>query len=187
MAPVGLLAYAASVATVHRWRPVAPPSAAQVETGAPPSVAKKAIGDRLVHKALKNLAKPATLSKSELVALLPAILAFNRAQANGPVAHGELAPLDNAQALREVLIAAIEQLKPAGGPTGAHGPEMLQHDILHLAYVERRPVAYILNRFSISEANYQRNRKEAVSALARHLQSQEALIRSDSAKVPGTE
>lgn len=50
---------------------------------------------------------------------------------------------------------------------------------LHEHYVQRRPVAYSLTRLNIAEANYFRNRKAAIHALARHLEAQEELIRQN--------
>ena len=172
---LGVLAYAASVAAVGwRW-PGAPLAASRIE-----------IGDRLVHRALRGLDKPAALSKSELVALLPATLASSRSQEDGLGAPGELAPLEKAQALHEVLNAAIERLKIPGEPTGIGAPGPLQYHILHEAYVRRRPVAYILTRYSISEKTYHRNRSDAESAVAHHLQSQEESIRTGGAKAAET-
>ncbi len=90
-----------------------------------------------------------------------------------PSIPNELTPLEKAQALRLVLVDAIEQLKPGGGPTRARSPETLQHDILYEAYVEERSVANIITRHNISDTTYFRNRRAAVSAMARHLESQE--------------
>ena len=149
---IGLLAYAASVAAVHRWRPGAPTLASTID-----------ISERLVHKSLRDLDKPAALSKSELVALLPATLASIRAQGNGLGAHGELTSLEKAQALREVLIAAIECLNTPGEPTGIRAPEPLQYHILHEDYVRRRRVASSLTRYSISEKTYHRNLRAIAS------------------------
>jgi hypothetical protein len=75
-----------------------------------------------------------------------------------------------------VLIAAIERFKPPGESAGAEAPQARQYHILHEAYVQRRSVSYIITRHSISEATFHRNRREAISALARQLQSQEELI-----------
>ena len=81
-----------------------------------------------------------------------------------------------AQALREVLITGIEELRPPGEHTGLGAPGALQYHILHEHYVQRRPVAYILTSLNIAEATYFRNRKDAILALARHLEAQEELI-----------
>ena len=59
--------------------------------------------------------------------------------------------------------------------TQASSPQALQYHILHEAYVQRRPEANVLGRYSVGEASCHRNRRAAVSALAHHFQSQEEL------------
>ena len=43
-------------------------------------------------------------------------------------------------------------------------------------YVEGRLIAYLLTRFNISEANYNRHRSAAISAIWRELEAQEELL-----------
>jgi hypothetical protein len=82
-------------------------------------------------------------------------------------------PLSQAQALREVLISAIEGLKPPNQPVQSVTPALLQYDILHEEYVLRKPTRYIMTRHNIAESTFHRNRRAAVSLVARHLQDQE--------------
>ena len=84
--------------------------------------------------------------------------------------------LEQAQSLREVLVSAIEQLKPPTGAIGASAPEALQYYILHEEYVLSKSTSYIVTRYSISESTFFRNRRAAVSAVARHLETQEEII-----------
>lgn len=80
-----------------------------------------------------------------------------------------------------MLIAAIEKLKPQGEVASAGPQSALQYSILHEAGIQGRPVAYILTHLSISDSTYFRNRKAAVLALAKHLQTQEDLFRGGGA------
>ena len=105
---------------------------------------------------------------------------------SGETTRGESTHLQKAQALREVLIAGIEALKPHGESIELGSPPALQYHILYEAYMQRRPVAYILRCLSIAEATYFRNRKAAVDALARGLLSQEELIGAREAKTTET-
>jgi hypothetical protein len=178
---LGLLAYTASVVVLRRSRSTPDQAGGSEDTGPDPTEDQDVGLDSrrlrgIVQEALQKLDNLGALSQCELVPLLPGALAPSRIQEIGSGAPGALAPLEKAQALREVLIAAIERLKPAGGPIGAHGPETLQYDILHLAYVECRPVVYILARFSISEANYHVRRRAAIDAVGSHILAQEELI-----------
>jgi hypothetical protein len=168
---LGLLAYAASVYAIWRWRPSPP-------VPVPENDLRTQDQDiaRLVQDALRKLNNLSALSKCELVLRLPRTLLASRPQLSHHGGPGELTPLGRAQALREVLIAAIELLKPPGESTGAGAPQALQYHILHEAYVQRRRIAYVMTRHSIGEAMYHRNRRAAISALARHLETQEELI-----------
>ena len=198
---LGFLAYAASTAVIHRWRALGEPidgdenSPRPQEEGDDPLVLKaeedvranRGLGPeantpdfrRFVQEAFEHLNDQAFLSQSESVPLLQHTLASIPSQSRGDGTQGELAPLENAQALREVLIAAIEQLRPPGEPISAGSPPALQYHILNERYVQHRTVAHITTRHSISEATYHRARQAAISALARHLQSQEDLNRGN--------
>ncbi len=187
---LGLLAYAASVAVLRR-RTVGrnsienedsdgdfpeyedpEPNAPEDETPEEPTQDAW----RLFQRAFQQLNNPTFLAQCELVSLLPKTLTSAAHRFKGHGIPDELTHLEKAQILRQVLVTAIEQLKPAGGSTGAHVPETLHYDILHERYVQGRPVAYILIRFSISEANYHVRRRAAIDAVARQLLSREELI-----------
>ena len=75
-----------------------------------------------------------------------------------------------------MLVSAIEQLKPPGEYVRAGAPETLQHYILHEEYVLDESTRYIMIRHSISESTFHRNRRAAISAVARQLETREELI-----------
>ena len=177
---LGLLAYAASIAVLHQTRPTQEQASGSEDPGPDPTEDQEPEPDSqghyaFVQEALRRLDDTAALSRSQLISLLPRTLT-HIGVASPPTA------LEKAQSLREALIAAIERLKPPGDAVGLASPPALQYHILHEAYVQRRPVAYILTRLSIAEATYFRNRKAAIDALTRHLLSREELIRTGRAE-----
>ena len=131
---------------------------------------------RLVEEALRQLNNPDALSRCELIHRLHGTLAAALSQLSNNGALADPGPLDQAQALREVLVSAIERLKPPGEHIRAGAPEALQYHILHEEYVLDKFTRYIMTRHSISESNFHRNRRAAISAVARHLETQEELI-----------
>jgi hypothetical protein len=161
----GFLAYAASVVVL---RGASKPSGYDEDKNPPPLpdiIPPPRDFRPLVGKALRCLNDPAALSKCELVRRLPGTLA-----GAGP------GPLEQAQALRKVLISAIDHLKPSNEATRASAPEVLQYHIMYEEYVLGESTRYIMTRHSISESTFHRNRREAVAAVARHLESREELI-----------
>ena len=140
----------------------------------------------LVHEALRRLNNPNRLSQCRLASLLPATLASVVSQAKSDGTPGELAPLDKAQALREVLIAAIEQLKPPSEPTRLGATQAHQYYILYEQYVLGRLVANVAVRHDIPEGTYFKWQSAAVSVVARHVQDQEKLIGAGEAKAAET-
>ena len=179
---LGVLAYAASIAVLHRTRAVPGQLRGSEDTDLnlsedeEPEQGLKDLYD-FVQEALRHLDDTAALSQSQLIPLLPRTLASVPSPGRGERTPGELTVLEKARALREALVAAIEGLRPLGESIGSQEPQALQYHILHLACVQRRPVAYILTRLNIAEAHYFRNRRAAIRAVARHLDNQEELIR----------
>ncbi len=179
---LGLLAYVASIGALYRTRtddsaksPALADNAAESSTddGSDGRPSQGLL--RLVEEAVRRLNNPAALSKCGLRRRLPGILSATRSQHGG----GTIGPpglLEQAQSLREVLVSAIEQLKPPTGAIGASAPEALQYYILHEEYVLSKSTSYIVTRYSISESTFFRNRRAAVSAVARHLETQEEII-----------
>ena len=131
---LGLLAYCASTVVLYRAR--ADRRAGRVEDTSPatPGVdvdwPDSRAFERMVQNALRKLNDLPYLSESELVRLLPNTLALIASRVEDDGSPSDQTPLEKAQALREVLIETIEQLKPPGEPMAAAAPEALQFDIL---------------------------------------------------------
>jgi hypothetical protein len=128
---------------------------------------------RLTEEALRRLNRPAALAQCGLAARIPRTVAAARGR-EGESRPAEATPLEQARALREVLVLAIERLKPADASTPA-APGALQYEILREEYVQGLPNKQIMTRHSISEGTFHRNRREAIAILARELEKQESL------------
>ena len=179
---LGLLAFVAYIIALYRTRTVdSAESPTQADNAGDTSSDLGSDGQpstdlyRLVEQALRRLNNPAALSRCGLVRRLEGILSATRSEPGNP-SMGAPGPLEQAQSLREVLVAAVEQLKPSFGAVGASAPEALQYFILHEEYVLKKSTSYIITRYSISESTFHRNRRAAVSAVARHLEAQEERI-----------
>jgi len=130
---------------------------------------------RLTEEALRRLNSPAALAGCDLLVRLPGTIAA-AAEIKGMSSQDALTPLQQAQLLRESLLAAIERLKPAdeGGVLGS--PGALQYQILREEYLQGRPNKQIMTRLSVSESTFHRNRRDAIAILARELANQEPLL-----------
>lgn len=135
----------------------------------------------LVEEALRQLNSTSALTHCELAGRLPATIAAARAQA-GDGYPTEPTPLEQVQTLREVLVSSIELMNPAGNGGHAAPPDALQYHILYKQYVLGTPTRHIMTRYSIAESTYHRYRREAVSALANHLEAQEEQLRRERKK-----
>ena len=135
---------------------------------------------RLTGEALRRLNNPAALARWGLIHRLPNTLAAVRAargDAKPEIKSVEATPLEQAQALRETLTAAIERLKPPdSAPSRRGAPAALQYNILREEYLLGVPNRQIMTRHSISESTFHRNRREASAILARELSKQEDLL-----------
>lgn len=116
--------------------------------------------------ALRRINKLPNLSRCDLINALPRTLQDSQT------------PLEKAQALREVLIAAIEKLKAPAEATGAgSGADLaLGYNILRESYIEDKFVVYICRRHSISQTKYFREQRDAVLAISRDLEAREELL-----------
>lgn len=118
---------------------------------------------RLTEQALRSLNNPGALARAKLLDRLPRSLA----------AEGDLVtPLLQAQALRNVIAAAIERLKIADD-AGISSPAALQYNILREEYLQGMPNRQIMTRHSISEGTFHRNRRQAIALLAQELSRHE--------------
>ncbi len=123
----------------------------------------------LVDRVLKHLNKPTHLTKSGLAARLPQSIRAIRRQWS-PTQAGDATSLERAHALRQLLVDAIEQLKPADSDSSTRA---LQYHILHKKYVLEQEVKHIVIRHDISESTFFRERVLAVRAVADDLWQQE--------------
>ena len=129
---------------------------------------------RLTEEGLRRLNKPAALTDCGLMGRIPRTVAAH-ADRDG-ARPGEATPVEQARALREVLVLAIERLKPPERDTAPGSPSALQYHILREEYVQELPNKHIMTRHSISEGTFHRNRRSAISLLARELAKQEDLL-----------
>ena len=81
--------------------------------------------------------------------------------------------LDRGKALQEVLIAAIEKLKPPGPQPSPPTRDWHQYVILHDSYVLGKLNRDIMNELYISEGTFNRARRRAVRGVARALEEME--------------
>ncbi len=77
--------------------------------------------------------------------------------------------LDRGKALQEVLVAAIEKLKPSGPQPSLPAREWRQYIILHDAYVQGELNRDIMAKLYIGEGTFNRARRRAVRGVARAL------------------
>jgi hypothetical protein len=127
---------------------------------------------RLTTEALRRLSNPAALAECGLIARLPRTLAAVRAL-GGDGKSGAATPLEQAQAVRELLAQAIDRLKPPDRAPALGAPEALQYHILREAYLLGLPNTQIMTRHSVSEGTFHRNRRQAIAILAQELAREE--------------
>lgn len=176
----GLIAYFAVVlaAAVQRRSfpsPVAVPFVAR-DLVEPPAPLPREDLVRMTEEALRRLNNPATLATCALGPRIPRTLAAFSGSQRGPTS--ESTPLEQARALRAVLVSCIERMKTEG-PLHSMEAENLPYIILHDEYVLGRPNNQIMTRHSMSESTFHRYRRGAMWALAAELERQEDLLARD--------
>ena len=127
---------------------------------------------RLCEQSLRRLNNPAALAQSALAAQLPHTLASQRARDTAAPSTTP-SPLEQARALREILVDAIDRLKPSDGDIGPESPAALQYHILREEYLLGHLNKQIMTRHALSEGTFHRNRRQAIRTLAQELTSQE--------------
>jgi len=160
IALIGLIAYAASTAVTYLL----------------PSVVDPARFYDPTQIALRRINRLPNLSRCDLITLLPRTLSANHLELE--TGQHSQTPLEKAQVLREVLIAAIEKLRPPAETAGAGADPALGYHILHEFYLEDKPVAYLLSRYHIADATYHRHRRDAIRAISKDIEAHEALLGS---------
>jgi hypothetical protein len=132
---------------------------------------------RLTELALRRLNSPAALAACGLAAPLSYTLTTRR-ERQGLDPTSTPTPLEQARATREVLLDAIERLKPSDGETGPESPAALQYHILREEYLLGHLNKQIMTRHALSEGTFHRNRRQAIRTLAQELMSQEERLAS---------
>jgi hypothetical protein len=138
---------------------------------------------RLTEQALRRMNNPSALADCELMGRIPNTVGEIYARNNGATSAPPT-DLDRARALREALVAAIEKLRPPETDGRRERPAALQHLILREEYLEGLLNKQIMSRHAISEGTFHRNRRQAISSVARELQAREAhLVRTGSGTI----
>jgi hypothetical protein len=127
---------------------------------------------RLTGQALRRLNAPATLATCPLADRLVCTIRDTAREQEG-IQDGQLTPLERARTLREVLVNAIEGLKPADGDVSIESPGALQYHILREEYVRGLQNKQIMARHSISAGTFHRHRRAAIQTLADELRTRE--------------
>jgi hypothetical protein len=131
-------------------------------------ISNELIDASVVETCLRNLHDFAFLGKCPLAALS---LVTGRLSA-GPVTH-----LDRGRQVHQVLISAMEKLRPSGEfPRGAIPREWHSYLILTEAYLKDIPNRDIMSKLYISEGTFNRARRAAVRALASALSEMEGSV-----------
>jgi hypothetical protein len=128
---------------------------------------------QMTAEALKGLTNPAVLARSGLIERLQHTLAAAQAVASGSMSgDGFIAPLEQGQLLRRVLVVAIERLSQAKeAPQGA--PNAPQYIVLYHEYVLRWQVRAIIARFHYGERTVHHYREDGIKAVAADLVARE--------------
>ena len=130
---------------------------------------------RQVEDALNDVRDLGRLAECELVARLPRTIgAICKERRNGH--GGDPTSLEQAQAMSDVLRAAIERLHPADAPEARDASDrVMASEVLADRYLRGLSPRQIMSRRNISESTVHRYRREGIRVVARELREQEAL------------
>jgi GAF domain-containing protein len=121
-----------------------------------------------VENALRNLYDYAFLADTRLAELK---LVEKR------LSQGQVTHLEHGKVVHEVLLEAIDKLRPAANlPHNPPPREWYPYLILHEAYIEEVSNRDIMQKFYISEGTFNRTRRSAIRSVARALGEMEAAI-----------
>jgi len=91
--------------------------------------------------------------------------------------HNQVTTLDRGKAVQEVLLEAVDKLRPAGEiPRDPPPREWYPYLILHDAYLEEKPNRDIMLDLYISEGTFNRTRRAALRSVARTLGEMELAL-----------
>lgn len=120
----------------------------------------------LVEQALRYCHDVSYLGQHPLANL--GVVRDSLAHADGPITH-----LDRGRVLREVLLAAVDKLRPNHKPPSPPSREWYPYLVVHDAYVLGESNREIMARLYISEGTFNRTRRRAILAVARALAEME--------------
>ena len=130
---------------------------------------------RLTERALKRLNNPLELARCDLLHELPHTLAFAREKGGDTVRQPT--SLEQARMLRNIIVAAMEQLKPIGADGDSAAPAALHYQILKREYAMGMSAKQVMVRLSLPESSFHRYRRAAVAALGHELEEHEDSLR----------
>jgi hypothetical protein len=131
---------------------------------------KDLVAVETIELALRNLSDLAHLGDSELSKLKLVEVSMQ---------PEEVTHLDRGKAVRDLLLNALEKLRPEeGDPKTTPNREWHSYLILHDAYVEDIPNRDIMSRLYISEGTFNRTRRAAVRAVARAVGEMETSLQA---------
>jgi hypothetical protein len=133
---------------------------------------------RLLEESLRHLNDHGVLASSRLTRSIPLTLLAARGASTG---SRKATPLEQAQALHEVLLDAIQKLRPAD-EADPGSREALEYTVLYDEYVLKRPNKAIMTRLGIGERTFFRYRRAGIAAIARELTAREQLLAGDSSR-----
>lgn len=158
--------------TVPPWTlpPPQPHPSPRLEPDGPPERPKPQPADfaDLARRALRALNSPGTLARSDLLPLLPRTIRHIWQLGDGS-RLGEPTPLEQGQALRELLKQAIERLNVSDDG----GPQAHQYQVLRMQYLLGMTVVQVAIRLSIAQQGVFRRSAEGVAAVANDLWERE--------------
>lgn len=168
--------------------PAAPSAAAAPAAAAPVLLVAEAAATseaelaRLTEAALKDINNHFSLARCGLADHLPATLAAARA-AWGAGRAGTVTPLEQAQALHEVLVQTIERLKPPDDSL-ASNERSLRYHVVRERYLEGKDTRRTMTHHNISESTLHRYRRQGIEAIAHDLQQGELALCQRAAAEP---
>ena len=134
---------------------------------------------RQVREALGCLRDLGRLGRCDLITSLPCTIAATlRERRNGHL--GDPTSLEQAQALREILIAAVERLRPEDESPDDGGGAVSGYRVLRLLYLEGKTIEQVEAIVHVANRTVYRYRDSAVEVVACELRQREERHKRDS-------
>jgi hypothetical protein len=137
--------------------------------GAASVLTAKSLYDPL-QRTLRRLNPATNLIDCELMGMLPCLVQSHCIDGNSTPDGSSFTPtpIEKAQAVRAVIVEAIETMRPQT-QVSISDPVAMHYVILNEQYIIGRSVAHIIVRLSIAETAYYRHRRKAIEVLATEL------------------